>query len=109
MTKQKPNLEVKVFRLFRVLCPVSKQAYKLKLPKKWKIHNVFHMLLLEKGTNKKGRVDENVTELNNGNKGKKFKIETICDSAVHAKESAGHLPKLYYLVFEKSYLKEKNI
>ena len=46
-TKQNWKLEAKFFRLFRVLYPVGKQAYKLKLSKKWRIHDVFHMSLLE--------------------------------------------------------------
>ena len=40
-TKQNRKLEVKFFGLFQVLYLVGKQAYKLKLPKKWRIHNVF--------------------------------------------------------------------
>ena len=42
-TKQNRKLEAKFFGPFRVLYPVGKQVYKLKLPKKWKIHNVFHV------------------------------------------------------------------
>ena len=46
-TKQNRKLKAKFFEPFQVLYYVSKQAYKLKLPKKWKIHNVFNVLLLE--------------------------------------------------------------
>ena len=46
-TKQNWKLEAKFSGPFRVLHPVSKQDDKLELPKKWKIHNVFHMSLLE--------------------------------------------------------------
>ena len=46
-TRQNCKLEAKFFGLFRVLHPVRNQAYKLKLPKKWRIHNVFHTSLLE--------------------------------------------------------------
>ena len=46
-TKRKRKLETKFFGAFRVLHPVGKQVYKLKLSKKWRIHNVFHMSLLE--------------------------------------------------------------
>ena len=56
-------MEAKLFEPFRVLHPVGKQAYKLELPKKWRIHNVFHVSLLEQDTTRKERVDKNVTEL----------------------------------------------
>ena len=46
-TKQNRKLEAKFFGPFQVLHSVSKQAYKLKLPRKWRIHDVFHILLLK--------------------------------------------------------------
>ena len=46
-TKRNRKLETKFFRPFRVLHLIGKQAYKLKLPKKWRIYDIFHMLLLE--------------------------------------------------------------
>ena len=46
-TKRNRKLEAKFFGPFRVLHPVGKQAYKLELPKKWRIHDVFHVSLLE--------------------------------------------------------------
>ncbi len=46
-TKRNKKLESKFFGPFRVLHTVEKQAYKLELPTKWKIHNVFHVSLLE--------------------------------------------------------------
>ena len=62
-TKRNRKLEAKFFGPFRVLHPVGKQAYKLELPKRWRIHNVFHVSLLEQDTTKKERVDKQVTEL----------------------------------------------
>ena len=109
-TKQNQKLEVKFFKPFQVLHPVGKQAYKLQLPKKWKVHNVFHMSLLEQNTTKKGRVNKKVLELDVGNEdSKEYKVEAIWDSAVYANESeSGYLPGLYYLVAWKGYPKEKN-
>ena len=46
-TKQNWELEAKLFWPFRVLHLVGKQAYKVELPKKWKIHDIFKMSLLE--------------------------------------------------------------
>ena len=72
---------------------------------------VFHISLLEKDTTKKRQIDENNTaKLNIGdNKSDEYKIKAIQDSVVYTRELAGNLPGLYYLVFQKSYLKEKNI
>ena len=67
------------------------------------------MSLLEQNTTRKGRVDENATELDVGDdESKKYEMEAIRDSAVYARESASHLPGLYYLVSWKGYLKEEN-
>ena len=92
-------MEAKFFGLFQVLYLIGKQAYKLELPKKWKIHNVFHVSLLEQNTTRKEQVDEeNVEELDVGDK-EEYEMEVIWDSAVYARESkSGHLPDLYYLV-----------
>ena len=93
-----------------MLHPVSKQAYKLKLPKKWKVHNVFHVSLLEQDNTKKGRVSKKVPELDAGNKdSKEYKVEAIWDNAVYANKSeSSHIPGLYYLVAWKGYPEEKN-
>ncbi len=40
--------------------------------------------------------------------GKKYEVEAICDSAVYARESEGHLPGIYYLVSWKGYPEEEN-
>ena len=37
---------------------VSKQAYKLELPRKWRIYDVFHISLLEQDTTKKKQVND---------------------------------------------------
>ena len=54
-TKRNRKLEAIFFGPFRVLHPVGKHAYKLELPKKWKIYDVFHESLLEQNATKKGR------------------------------------------------------
>ena len=58
-TKQNRKLEAKFFGPFRVLHPIGKQAYKLELLRKWRIHDVFHVSLLEQDTTRKGWMDEN--------------------------------------------------
>ena len=95
-TKQNQKLEAKFFGPFRVRHPRKKQVYKFKLPKKWKIHDVFHMLLLEQDTIRKKRVKK-VLELDVGNEGsKECKVEAIWDSAVYARESEDYWLRLYY-------------
>ena len=99
-TKQNRKLEANFFRPFQVLHPVGKQAYKLKLPKKWRIHNIFHVLLLKQDTTRKERMDENVTKLEfDAGDSKEYKVEAIWNSTVYAIESeSGLLPGSYYLV-----------
>ena len=53
-TKQNCKLNAKFFKPFQILHLVGNQAYKLELPKKWKIHGIFHMFLLEHDIKKKG-------------------------------------------------------
>ncbi len=106
-TKQNRKLEAKFFESFRVLHPVGKQAYKLELLKKWRIHDVFHESLLEQDTTRKGRV-KTAIELDEGDS-KEYEVKAICDSKVYTKESdSRQLPGLYYLVSWKGYPEEEN-
>ena len=89
-----------------MLHPVEKQDYKLEFPKKWRIHNVFHVSLLEQDTTRKGW-EFSVPGFEPGDD-KKYEMEAIQDSAVYAKEADGDFPGLYYLVVGKSYLEEKS-
>ena len=83
----------------------------MELPAKWRIHNVFHVLLLEQDITRKGRMNEFAEvpefEFESGDD-KEYEVEAIQDSAVYAKEADGHLPGLYYLVAWKGYPKEEN-
>ena len=110
-TKRNRKLEAKFFGLFQILYPVGKQAYKLDLPTKWKIHDVFHMSLLEQDTTRKGRMNELFSEpepkFDTGNN-KEYEVEVIIDSVIYAKEAKKHLLDLYYLVFWKGYLEEES-
>ena len=90
-----------------MLYPIGKQAYKLKSPKKWRIHNVFYVSLLEQDTIKKGRVNDMQPEFKAGNN-KEYEVNGIRDNAVYVKESASQLPGLYYLELWKAYPKEEN-
>ena len=106
-TKCNQKLEAKFFGPFWVLHPVGKQAYKLEVPKKWRVYDVFHVSLLEQDTTKKGR-EFSVPEFEPDDD-KEYKVEAIQNSAVYAKEVDGHLPELYYLVEWKGYPEEESI
>ena len=106
-TKRNRKLEAKFFRLFQVLHLVGKQIYKLELLKKWRIHDVFHISLLEQDTIRKGR-EFSVPEFELGYN-KEYGVEAIWDSMAYARVSeSGHLPGLYYLISWKRYLEEEN-
>ena len=97
-TKRNCKLKVKFFGLFQILHLIGKQVYKLKLPKKPRIHDVFYELLLEQDTTKKGQVNDMQLEFK-ARDHKEYEVDGISDSAVYAKESTtGKLPELYYLV-----------
>ena len=58
---------------------------------------------------RKRQVDENIIKLDaDDNESNEYKMEAIQNSTVYTKESVSQLSRLYYLVFWKSYLKEKN-
>ena len=102
-------MEAKFFGPFWVLHPVATQAYKLELPKKWRIHDVFHVSLMEQDITRKGRVDNENVELDAGDENGEYEVEAIGDSKVYARESElGYLPGLYYLVSWKEYPEEEN-
>ena len=52
-TKYNQNSKAKFFGLFKVLHLIDKQAYKFELPKKYKVYDVFYILLLELNTIRK--------------------------------------------------------
>ena len=100
------KLEEKFFRPFQVLHYVGKQVYKLELSKKWKIHDVFYMSLLEQDTTRM-RQEFSIPEFKSSDD-KEYKVEAIYDSAVYAKKADRHLPGLYYLITWKGYSEEEN-
>ena len=101
-TKCNQKLETKFFGRFQVFHPIGKHAYKLEFPRKWRIHDIFHVLLLEQDTTRKKRVDKAVIQMEfdvSDNNGGKYKIEAIRDSAVYTRESeSGYLSNFCYLI-----------
>ena len=62
-TKRNRKLETKFFGPFRVLHFIRKQAYKLELSKKWGIHDVFYVSLLEPNTTQKKWIDKKIRQM----------------------------------------------
>ena len=94
---------------FQILHPISKQTYKLKLPKKYKIYNVFYILRLEQNITKKRQVNNMQLKFEDGNN-EKYKVNDILNSVVNANKSiTEQLLRLYYRVLCKNYFEEKNI
>ncbi len=92
-TKRNKKLESKFFGPFRVLYTVGKQTYKLELPTKKKIHDIFYVSLLEHDTTRKGRVDnktlpepEKELEFDAGNN-KEYEVKAIIDNAVYGQQA----------------------
>lgn len=56
------------------------------------------MLLLQNNIIRNKQVDKKTFRLEFDSKSKKYKVKTICNSAVYTSKSEAHLPGLYYLV-----------
>lgn len=81
---------------------MGKQAYKIKLPRKWKIYDVFHMSLLEQNSTREGWINNNniTTQLElDKSDNKEYGVEAICENKLYANKLKGYLPGLYYSVF----------
>ncbi len=112
-TKRNKKLESKFFGPFRVLHAVEKQAYKLELFTKWKIHDVFHVSLLEQDITRRERVDKALPEPEKdlefeAGGDKEYEVEAIIESIVYGQQTNDQMPGLYYLVLWKGYLEEEN-
>ena len=103
--KRNKKLESKFFGFFQILHVIKKQAYKLELPIKWKIYNVFYVSLLKQDTTKKRQINKTLSEpkkelkfKTQGNK--EYEIKAIIDSAVYGQKinNSNQMPGLYYLV-----------
>lgn len=109
--KQNYKLEAKFVGPFQVLYSVENQAYKLKLQKKQKIYDVFHMSVLENDNTKKDWMDETTSQFQFkvDDKGKEYKINEIQHSVVYTRELVeDDLLELNYLILQKGYFEEKN-
>ena len=72
-----PEVGGKVLWPFRVFHLIGKQAFKLELPKKWRIHDVFYVSLLEQYTTMKRRMNDENVELDASVKNEEYQVEVI--------------------------------
>lgn len=113
--KQNKKLEKKFFGLFQVFYRVGKQAYTLKLSTKWKIYNVFHLLLLEQNIIRKDQVNKLGNDLLEPKKevevgdNKEYEVEAVIDSVVYSQETNDQMPGFYSFISWKGYPKVENI
>ncbi len=100
----------KFFELFQVFYIVRKQAYKLELSSKWKIHNVFYVLLLEQNIIRKKQVNNVLPESEKfeTKDNKEYKVKAIIEKIMYDKKRNNQMPGLYYFVLWKDFLKEKS-
>lgn len=110
-TKQNLKLEQKYFGPFQIVQAVKNQAYRLKLPVKWHIYLVFHILLLGRDITKTKAVDQKLANQLKFEEEEQLEqeIDLILDSMVFAKEVVnGRLLELYYLIYQKkeTYVKD---
>ncbi len=103
--KRNKKLKNTFFRPFRVLHIIGKQAYKLELFTKCKIHHLFYVSLLEKNTIRKRQVNNPLLESEKELKleakdNKEYEVKAIIDSAVYSEQTnnSNQMPGLYYLV-----------
>ena len=114
-TKRNKKLEWKSFGPFKVLKEIGDQAYRIDIPKRWRIHNVFHVSLLEEVKAKRGErapleptyqpddidieEDETTDEV--------YDVEAIEDSKIFKEgqvpEKPYSEPGLYYLIRWEDY------
>lgn len=103
-TKRNPKLEHKYLGPCEILEAVGKQAYKLKLPAKWRIHPAFHVSLLERDVTRREAVDQKIADQLRFEEGEQpeQEVDSIMDSMVFAEEAVdGRPPWLYYLIHWK--------
>ncbi len=86
--KRNKKFESKFFGPFQVLYAVKTQAYKLELPTKWNIYDVFYVSLLEQDTTRRKRVDKALLEPEKDVKfddgdNKEYEVEAIIDSTMY--------------------------
>ena len=116
--KRNKKLKWKFFESFKILNTIKNQTYRINIFKRWRIHNVFHVSLLEKIISKrekkaslKSTYQSNDIDIEKDEKliNEKYWIEIILDSKIFKEEQISNKsysePELYYLVQWKNYEK----
>ena len=117
-TKRNRKLKWKFFESFKIFETIKNQTYRLEIFKRWRIHDVFHVSLLEKIISKKKKkapleptYQSNDIDIEDDDEltKKKFWVEVILDNKIYKKNQIPDKPysepKLYYLVQWENYEK----
>ena len=103
-TEQNPKLKHKSLGPFEVIEAFEKKVYRLKLPAKWRIHLVLHVLLLKRSVTRKEAVDQKIANQLKFVEGEQLEqeVDLIMDSMVLAEKAVHDRPPgLYYLIHSK--------
>ena len=116
--KRNKKLKWKFFESFKVLNTMRNQTYRIDILKRWRIHNVFHVSLLEKIISKKKKkvsleftYQSNDIDIEKNEKltNEKFWIEVILNSKIYKEDQISNKSysesEFYYLVQWKDYEK----
>ena len=97
--KRNRKLEFKNFGSFLITDVIDSQLYRLKLSDRWRIHNVFHVSLLEKDSSKQGEISHQRLDDMKFDEGDAhdYAVAGIVNSAVFDDDD-GKAGGLYYLV-----------
>ncbi len=73
--------------------------YKLELPTKWKIYDIFHMSLLEQDITRRGQVDKALPESEKdlefeAEGDKEYEVKVIINSEVYRQQANDQMPGL---------------
>ena len=108
-TKRNRKLEQKMLGPFKIIDIIGKQAYRLELPPRWRIHDTFHVSLLEKASSE-GKTKHMIADELENDEGDatEYIVGGIVDSHVFEDGDNDIAGGLHYLVHWKGYAESED-